>query len=90
MSARIEIERCGLGTIMVLISQRATWPLFWCLSAETQALLMKYQFDKYGFRLVIPPRPSDTHSDTAIESPEEIDRLIRQRPHYKGKVWSGG
>lgn len=61
---------------------RTMWPLFWCLSPQDQAKLMQYQWDNFGFRLVIPPLPSDIDIDTEIESPEEIDRLIRQKPRY--------
>ena len=63
-------------------SERVTWPLFWCLKPEDQARLMQFQWDKFGLRLEIPPLPSDIHIDTALESPEEIGRIIRKRPHH--------
>lgn len=62
------------------------WPLFWCLSAETQAKLMQYQWDNYGLPLEIPKQASDTHVAPVLESPEEIDRLMRQRPRRPRRV----
>lgn len=64
------------------VKMRTTWPLFWCLKPEAQALLMKYQWDNHGFRLQVPPLSDDGHIDTKIESPEEIDKLMRQKPRY--------
>jgi len=58
------------------MTRELTWPLWWCLEPEAQVLLMQYQWDTYGFKLTIPPRPS--HSTTEMESTEEIDILMRQ------------
>jgi len=58
------------------------WPLFWCLSAEAQALLMKFQFDNYGFRLEIPPLPEEGYKETKLESLEEINKLKRIGARY--------
>lgn len=72
---------------------RTMWPLFWCLTPECQAKLMQYQWDNYGFRLEIPPPLGASQNKWKIvllESHEEIDRLMRQRPHYpKGARWRG-
>ena len=65
-----------------LQSNRTTWPLFWCLSVESHAALMKFQLDKYGQHLVIPPLPKDVRIDTKLKSLEEIDRLMRRKPRY--------
>ncbi len=56
------------------------WPLWWCLEAEAQALLMQFQWDTHGYRLQIPPEPRSGNIDTEIESPEEIGRIIRRAP----------
>lgn len=75
---------------MKALSERTTWPLFWCLKPKDQTKLKQWQWDNYGFRLEIPPLTSDTHIVTVLESPEEIDRIIRQKPHYpKGVKWRG-
>ncbi|MBA7587880.1 hypothetical protein ES708_29926 [subsurface metagenome] len=64
---------------------RFKYPLFWCLKPEDQAKLMQFEWDNYGLHLSIPPRPGETHVPTALESPEEIDKLMRQtRRHFKG------
>ena len=59
---------------------KETWPLWECISAKAQALLKKYQFDTYGYRLEIPPEIGRGHIDTDLESPQEIDKLMRQAP----------
>lgn len=61
---------------------RAYWPLFWCLKPEAQALLMQYQWDKYGFRLEIPPPPSDVLTETKLESLEEINQIKMTGARY--------
>ena len=62
------------------------WPLFYCISVEEQALLMQFQWDEYGFRLTIPPAPSHGRIDTEIESPEEIERIMKQPPKHKKRA----
>ena len=68
------------------------YPLFWCLSAAAQARLMQLHFDLTGTRLTIPPEIKITTPKASIvlgESEDEIDREMRQKPRYKGAVWSG-
>ena len=55
------------------------WPLFWCLEPKSQAMLIQYQWDNYDLKLSIPPMP-DSKFDTKLESPEEVDKLMRQSP----------
>jgi len=59
------------------------WPLFWCLTTETQAKLMQYQWDNYGEILNIPT-PAQTSKgvwqSVQLENLEEIDRIMRQAP----------
>ena len=58
------------------------WPLFWCISQEARVALMKYQWEHFGLRLNIPPEPFTPVSfSTQLESLEEIDRMMRQKPH---------
>lgn len=57
-------------------------PLFWRISAADQAKLMDYQFNTYKYHLQIPPETS-FKIDTELESPEEIARLMRQKPNPK-------
>jgi len=52
-----------------------------CLKPEAQIKLMKFQFDKYGRHLEIPPMPEHTHIDTELESPEEIAMIMKLKPH---------
>ena len=54
------------------------WPIFHCLSAQSQALLMQFQYDNFGVSLDIPPVPEDVHIEPNIESLEEIDKIIRE------------
>jgi len=30
------------------------WILFWCLPVKSQALLMEYQYNNYGYKIDIP------------------------------------
>lgn len=65
---------------------RMMWPLFWCLKPEDQAKLMQFQHDNFGLHLSIPPLQNGTHVAPAWESPEKIDRLMRQRPRRPRRV----
>ena len=60
--------------------------LWWCLEVETQVALMKFQWDKYGFRLSIPPFPPEPKFNPTYDTLEEIDKTIRQRPYGLKKV----
>ena len=67
----------------VPLKYRPKYPLFWCLSAQSQAALMQYHYDTYGTVLEPPAPPGNSAS--AWDSPwheslEEIDRLMRQPP----------
>ncbi len=70
--------------------QKVGWPLFWCLEPEVQAALMIYQFDTYGFYLEAPQRPNGIHIDTKIESPGEIDKIMRVPSKYPKGFYSHG
>lgn len=61
-----------------------TWPLWQCLSIEALVLLIQYQWIIYGQNL-------DLMIDAfrEVESHEEIDKLLRQRPHPEGAGWHG-
>lgn len=63
---------------------RTTWPLWECLSPASLVSLILYQWNNYGQRL-------DFLIDhfKELESREEIDHLMRQRPHPKGRGWRG-
>lgn len=62
-----------------------TWPLWQCLKANQLAMLIQLQWNLYGLKLDLL---SDLYKD--VESLEEIDRLMRKPPRYRGKVWFGG
>lgn len=64
---------------------RETWPLWWHLEPAAQALLMQFQWDNYKYHIEIPPLPG-SKIDTEIESPEEIDSLMRQAPRHQKRV----
>lgn len=66
--------------------RRATWPLFWCLSAKARTELEHHYEAKYGHPLEMPSLPSNIRIDAAVESVEEIDRLMRQKPHHPRRV----
>jgi len=55
-------------------------PLFWLISAQSQALLIQYQWDTYGLKLTIPPNPYIGSLLT------DIDKFMRQKPHHPRKV----
>jgi len=56
------------------------WPIFASLSVEVLMKLMEYQYDHHGTALEEPPQLPDLTIDTKPETPEEIDRLMRQAP----------
>ena len=58
------------------------WPLFWCLSAESQAKLMQLYYDENGERLNIPREPSEI-IDTEIEDIEEISKIMKVPTRFK-------
>jgi len=76
-----------------------TWQLWQCLPdgkpcrqngwqsvpCERLIKLIQLQWKQFGLKLDLL---TDIYRD--VESLEEIDRLMRQRPCYKGKVWRGG
>jgi len=70
---------------MVIATERNTWPLWQCLKAESLAMLIQYQWKHYGTKLDLLV---DRYKE--LESLPEIDRLMRERPRYRGKVWFGG
>lgn len=70
---------------MKAVSERTTWPLWECLQLESLVKLIQYQWDNYGLKLELL---IDIYRE--MESLEEIDRLMRQKPHYpKGVKWRG-
>lgn len=56
-------------------------PVWECIPAETLVKLILYQWECYGTRLEF--LLGTPFGD--IESLEEIDRLMRQKPHYHRK-----
>jgi len=75
--------------LKVKMSNRATWPLFWCLSPEDQANLKQQTREWFGADLIIPNIP-DPKFATQWESLEEIDHLIRQKPRGQKGVSDDG
>ena len=71
---------------MISLIRRSTWPLFWCLSVQSQAVLMQFQYDQYGQNIDIPPLPKETHIETIIEPDEELSRMARQAPRHQKRV----
>ena len=60
---------------------RTTWPLWYCISEETQTLLRLYQYHTYRVRLdLMFEESASTTWQASIESRDEIDKLMRQRP----------
>ena len=67
------------------MSKHVTWPVWQCLSAEALVKLIQYQWEVHGLKLELL---SDAFRE--VEDVEEIDRLMRQKPHYpKGVKWRG-
>ena len=71
--------------MMKVLIQRTTWPLWDCISPESLVALIKFQWENYGLKLTLL-----TDAFRELESLKEIDRIMRQRPHYpKGAKWRG-
>jgi len=62
------------------------WPIWWCLEPEAQAVLMQYEWEKYGYHLTIPPMQDHSHINTKLESSRELERLMRQPPRHQMRV----
>jgi len=68
----------------------STWPLWACLPNRIVTKLLLYQKDNYGEWLDLVTGSGTTQDNSHIESLEEIDRLIRQKPRFSGNGWQGG
>ena len=69
------------------MTEQNEWPLWECLSGESIAALMKYQWTKYGTHLDIADRirqarPSLYHPEPDID---ELDKIMRGKPRGKGR-----
>lgn len=67
---------------------RNTYPLWYLLSPEGRGNLATYQWQHFGVQLSIPSypsRPIEVH--TKLEELQEIDRIMRQKPHYSERRW---
>jgi len=71
-----------------MMPERDTWPLWKCLNAKSLAQFIQDVWDKYGIDLLKEDKlgPSVTYKGQ-IESLEEIDKLIRQKPKYREVKW---
>ncbi|MBA7586842.1 hypothetical protein ES708_28848 [subsurface metagenome] len=69
------------GGVVSMQDARFKYPLWWCLPVAAQAALMQWQWDNYGLHLSFPPRPGEIYVPPHVESVEEIDWLMRQKPH---------
>jgi len=74
---------------------RVTWPLFVCLTPETQKSLRKYQEKNFpDTRLSPPPANSPgkwkivepEHLEKRIESLAKIARLMKETPRHQKRV----
>ena len=65
------------------------WPLFWCLSPESQANLMIAYYEITG-TVLKPPLPPDTSKAiweaTLNENHEDFDKLMRQAPEHQKRI----
>ena len=57
--------------------ERTTWPLWEYLSNEALVALIKFQWENYGLKLDLM-----TDAFREIESLDEIQRIMVQRPRY--------
>jgi len=63
--------------------------IFWMLTEESQANLMRFQYEKYGIHLNIPRRPEGKIGVDmdGIEMDEVgMAKFMQQRPHSPRKV----
>lgn len=66
------------------MDRRNIWPLWQCIPVEALAKLTLFQWREYGLKLELL---TDAFRD--VEGIQEIGRLMRDKPQYKGKVWRG-
>ena len=65
-------------------------PIGECISTKALVELAQYQWLNYQTKLDILSGDQDYTEQFFIESLAEIDRLMRQKPHYpKGVKWHG-
>ena len=68
------------------LEELTTWPLWQCLKPEDLVKLIQLQWELYGTKLELLEKTPLSE----IESLEEIEQLMRQKPHYpKGARWRG-
>ena len=71
------------------LTRTKRYPLFWCLTPQAQADLMRYQYDVHGLMLD-PPAPPGTSdviwAATWLESHEDYNKLLRQAPQHQRRV----
>jgi len=60
------------------------WPLWDCISVESLVKLSQYQWDRWGTRLDIITG-HDIY-EPELEPIEEIDKIMRRRPHSPKRV----
>lgn len=68
------------------LENRFTFPLFWCLKPEQQVQLVRYQLKTYGLRLEIPPAPGQGEYNLRLETPAELENIMKQAPHSPRRV----
>lgn len=69
---------------MKALVERATSPVWECISVESLIALINYQWEYYGEKLYII-----TDAFEGVEALEEISMLMKQKPRLKGKGWRG-
>lgn len=57
---------------------KITYPLWYCITAQAGEALKRFQKERYGLNLEVPPLPYPYVPE--IESSEELEKIMRRRP----------
>ena len=64
---------------------QATCPIFWLISAQAQAALMKAYYADAGRKFIPPPEPGTEVKYEATKQ-EDIEQIMQERPRGQTRV----
>ena len=62
------------------MTDKVTWPLFWCLESTSQVSLIQWQWDNYGVKIEPLKQAANVSLDVEEDNLEEIDKFMCQAP----------
>ena len=75
-----------IGRFKDMKTDRSQCAIFWMVSAKAQAALMKAHFDDDHTKLNIPPAQDTSSNWEPPESPEDIEKIMREAPRHVRRV----